>query len=67
MRKDVKGYISGYILSDIIDYYHYKLYNRNISNEFKYNIVICIAFLGFLTGYTSNDLVTNMIILSSNN
>ena len=54
------GNFSGYVTSHLIDHYHYKLYNRNISNVLKYNIIICITFFGFLRGYTSNDLVTNI-------
>jgi hypothetical protein len=54
------GFLGGYILMDFINYYHYRLYNTNISNFIKYNIVICITILAFIRGYTGNDLITNM-------
>jgi hypothetical protein len=54
------GFVSGLIIVDIIDYYYYKVYNRNISNIYKYNIVLCITFFSFLRGYTGDDLVTNI-------
>jgi hypothetical protein len=49
---------TGYVLSDLINYYHYRLYNTSFS--FKNNVVICATLLGFLRGYTGNDLVTNI-------
>jgi len=54
------GIPTGYILMNLINYYYSRLYNNNISNYSKYNIIICITFLAFLRGYTGNDLVTNI-------
>jgi hypothetical protein len=57
------GFLSGYVIIDFINYYHYRIYNCNISNTYKYNILLCIVFFSFLRGYTGNDLVTNLKIL----
>jgi len=54
------GAPTGYYLMNFIDHYHYRIYNTNISNSCKYNIVITITLIAALRGYTSNDLFTNI-------
>jgi len=50
------GYITSIFINDIYRY----LYNRNISDNSKYSIIIFITFFGYLKGYTGNDLTTNI-------
>lgn len=51
------GYATSIFVNDI-----YKLlYNTNISNFSKYNIITIIIFFSFLKGYSENDLVTNIL------
>jgi hypothetical protein len=54
------GLPTGYVLMDLIDHYHYKIYNTNISNYCKYNIIMTVILLALLKGYTGNDLFTNI-------
>lgn len=54
------GVPTGYVLMDLIDYYHYRIYNTNISNSCKYNIIITVTLMAALRGYTGNDLITNI-------
>ena len=51
---------SGYVISILINDVHFYLCNRPISNNFKYALITTVTFLGFLRGYTGNDLVTNI-------
>ena len=55
---------TGFIFMNLINYYHNRLFNRNISIFIKYFLVICITFMGFLRGYTCNDLYTNILKLT---
>ena len=55
---------TGFIFMNLINYYHNRLFNRNISIFIKYFLVICITFMGFLRGYTGNDLYTNILKLT---
>jgi len=50
----------GYVIMDFTDLFHYKLFKTHLSNSSKYTIVISIALLAFLRGYTGNGLVTNL-------
>jgi hypothetical protein len=52
------GIPTGYVLSDLLNYYNYRFYNTSFS--FKNSLVIFITFTAFLRGYTGNDLVTNI-------
>jgi len=52
------GIPTGYFLSDLLNYYHYRFYNTSFS--FKNSVIIFITFTAFLRGYTGNDLVTNI-------
>lgn len=61
------GIPTGYILCIFINDIHNMVYNRNISNIMKYNIIITIVFFAFLKGYTGNDLVTNIKNLLNHN
>jgi hypothetical protein len=54
------GAPTGYYLMDLIDNCHYRVYNTNISNSCKYNIVLTITLLAVIRGYTGNDLFTNI-------
>jgi len=54
------GIPTGYIVSIFINDIHNMVYNRNITNIMKYNIITTVTFLSFLKGYTGNDLVTNI-------
>ena len=54
------GVPTGYVLMDLIDYYHYRIYNTNISNSCKYNIIMTVTMMALLKGYTGNDLFTNI-------
>ena len=54
------GIPTGYIISIFVNDAHNMVYNRNISNGLKYNIIIMITFFGFLKGVTGNDLITNI-------
>ena len=40
------GLKSGFIITDLINYY-YKKFQCNISNTSKYNIIICTTFIAF--------------------
>ena len=57
------GIPTGYILSIFINDAHKMLYNTNISNISKYNIVTITTIFAFLKGYTGNDLTTNIYSL----
>ena len=55
------GIPSGYYMSIYVNDAHIMLYNTNISNTFKYNIIIMVTFFAFLKGYSGNDLYTNVM------
>ena len=54
------GIPTSYIICDIIDHNYNLVYNRRISDRFKYNIMTSIIVLSFLRGYTGSDLITNI-------
>ena len=56
----ITGALTGYTLMNFFDFFYYKLYKKNISKSYKYDIITSITFLAFLRGCTGNDLITNI-------
>jgi hypothetical protein len=55
------GVPTGYVLSTFTNDAYNIIYNTDISNNVKYNIIVMTCIFGFLKGYTGNDLVTNIL------
>ena len=54
------GILSGFFISELLDFYYYRIFNTHISNSLIFNIIIFITILSFIRGYTGNDLYINI-------
>ena len=61
------GILSGFFISELLDFYYYRIFNTHISNSLIFNIIIFITILSFIRGYTGNDLYTNITLFNISN